>query len=714
MPTGDPPLTLADLRGIETSRLKGVGASLEERLRDLDIENVLDLLQHYPRRWVDRTKKADIAELQVGEEATVFAEVQRVHGRRTRQGRSLVEVVVSDGTSLLNVTFFNQPWRDKQLAVGTEAAFFGKLDVYRGKRQMTNPVVDVIGRAGTDEKTGVIVPVYPQSGKAEVFTWQLRALVGDALARCAARGFADPLDEELLDREDLVDRTTALRAIHGPDSMAELTAAKRRLIFDEFLRMQVGLVARKRALAADSEGIVHDVDGALARAFIANLPFALTGDQERTIAEITHDMASPAPMHRLLQGDVGSGKTVVAFAALLVGVQGGYQGAFMAPTEVLAEQHYLGSLRLLDGLTVPATGSLLAERPVRVELLTNRTTAAERRRIAKGLADEEVDILVGTHALLYGDAAFTRLGVAVIDEQHRFGVEQRALLRGKGREPDVLVMTATPIPRTAAMLVYGDLDKSELREMPPGRTPITTKMVDPSPLSHAAAWKQLRDEVEAGHQAYVVCPLVEEKGKIEAKAATAEFERLQAEELAGLRLGLLHGQLPSKEKEAVMDAFRNHSLDVLVATTVIEVGVDVPNATVMIVEDADRFGLSQLHQLRGRVGRGGGESWCFLFADPTTDDGIERMAAMAASTDGFLLAEKDLEIRGAGEVFGERQSGFSDLKLGRIPRDEPIVLEARRVAESILDADPDLAAHGQLREEVAELLGDDVEFLFKS
>jgi ATP-dependent DNA helicase RecG len=714
MPTGDPPLTLADLRGIETSRLKGVGASLEERLRDLDIENVLDLLQHYPRRWVDRTKKADIAELQVGEEATVFAEVQRVHGRRTRQGRSLVEVVVSDGTSLLNVTFFNQPWRDKQLAVGTEAAFFGKLDVYRGKRQMTNPVVDVIGRAGTDEKTGVIVPVYPQSGKAEVFTWQLRALVGDALARCAARGFADPLDEELLDREDLVDRTTALRAIHGPDSMAELTAAKRRLIFDEFLRMQVGLVARKRALAAGSEGIVHDVDGALAGAFIANLPFALTGDQERAIAEITHDMASAAPMHRLLQGDVGSGKTVVAFAALLVGVQGGYQGAFMAPTEVLAEQHYLGSLRLLDGLTVPATGSLLADRPVRVELLTNRTTAAERRRIAKGLADEEVDILVGTHALLYGDAAFTRLGVAVIDEQHRFGVEQRALLRGKGREPDVLVMTATPIPRTAAMLVYGDLDKSELREMPPGRTPITTKMVDPSPLSHAAAWKQLRDEVEAGHQAYVVCPLVEEKGKIEAKAATAEFERLQAEELAGLRLGLLHGQLPSKEKEAVMDAFRNHSLDVLVATTVIEVGVDVPNATVMIVEDADRFGLSQLHQLRGRVGRGRGASWCFLFADPTTDDGIERMAAMAASTDGFLLAEKDLEIRGAGEVFGERQSGFSDLKLGRIPRDEPIVLEARRVAESILDADPDLAAHGQLREEVAELLGDDVEFLFKS
>jgi ATP-dependent DNA helicase RecG len=719
MPTGDPPLTLADLRAIDVTRLKGVGDALAQRLAALEITNVLDLLQHYPRRWIDRTKRADIAELTVGEEATVFAEVRSARGRRTRQGRALVEVVVSDGTSLLNVTFFNQAWREKQLSPGTEAAFFGKLEVYRGKRQMTNPVVDVIGRPGAaDEKTGVIVPVYPQSGKAEVFTWQLRALVADALKRCAPRGFAEPLDEEFLDRYDLVGRDLALRAIHRPESVAELEAAKRRLVFDEFLRMQVGLVARKRALAADQEGIAHVVDGPLLDAFVANLPFPLTGDQDRTIAEITRDMASHAPMHRLLQGDVGSGKTVVALAALLVGVQGGYQGALMAPTEVLAEQHFAASTRLLAGLTVPAHGSLLADRPVRVELLTNRTTAAERRRLSAALQAGEVDILVGTHALLYGDAEFRDLGVAVIDEQHRFGVEQRALLRGKGREPDVLVMTATPIPRTAAMLVYGDLDRSELREMPPGRTPITTKVVGPNPLDQEGAWTRLRREVEAGHQAYVVCPLVEEKGKSpakpEARAATEEFERLQHEELAGLRLGLLHGQLPSKTKEATMDEFRRGDIDVLVATTVIEVGVDVPNATVMIVEDADRFGLSQLHQLRGRVGRGGGKSWCFLFADPTTADGEERMAAMAASTDGFLLAEKDLEIRGSGEVFGERQSGWSDLKLGRIPRDEPIVIEARTVAEAVLDRDPDLARHEQLRDEVEDLLGDDVEFLFKS
>ncbi len=560
----------------------------------------------------------------------------------------------------------------------------------------------------------MIVPVYPQSGKAEVFTWQLRGMVSDALAKCRVRGFADPLDETVLDRCDLLDRGTALRAIHRPESMAELGAAKRRLIFDEFLRMQVGLVARKRAFEAEESGIRHRVDGPLVDAFVAGLPFELTGDQRRALDEITHDLAGPAPMHRLLQGDVGSGKTVVALAALLVAVQGGYQGAFMAPTEVLAEQHYLGSLRLLDGLSVPAEGSLLADRPVRVALLTNRTTAAERRRITAGLESGDIDILLGTHALLYGDASFSRLGLAVVDEQHRFGVEQRALLRGKGDQPDVLVMTATPIPRTAAMLVYGDLDKSELRELPPGRTPIETTLVDPSPLAQAAAWDALRAEVAAGHQAYVVCPLVEDKGKVEAKAATAEYERLQAEELHDMRVGLLHGQMPSKDKEAVMRAYRAGELDVLVATTVIEVGVDVANATVMVVEDADRFGLSQLHQLRGRVGRGGDRSYCFLFADPSTVDGEQRLAAMAESTDGFALAEKDLEIRGSGEVFGERQSGFSDLKLGRVPRDEAIVMQARGVAEEILDRDPELGAHAQLRDEVHELLGDAVDFLFKS
>jgi ATP-dependent DNA helicase RecG len=678
----------------------------------MDIRTALDLLQHYPRRYHDRTKKLEIEELKAGDEATVFAEVKKIRGFRTRQRRAMVEAEVFDGSSYLRVVFFNQPWREKQLSDGTEAAFFGRVEYRRSRLQMTNPIVDILDRVG--ENTGAIVPVYPQSGKADVFTWQLRKLVAACLQKTEPRGFAEPLGTEVLEGRGHVDRTRAYRGIHLPETHEDHRQAAERLKFDEFVRMQVGLVARKRAVERERMGIRHQVDGLLVDAFHAGLPFALTGDQRRALDEINRDLVSSAPMHRLLQGDVGSGKTVVALSALLVAVQGGYQGAFMAPTEVLAEQHYLTSRGLLEGLSVPSEATLEGERPVRVELLTNRTSSADRRRIVAGLDAGEVDIVVGTHALIYGEVEFTRLGLAVIDEQHRFGVEQRALLKGMGEEPDVLVMTATPIPRTAAMLVYGDLDKSELREMPPGRTPVTTDVIGPSPLERTTAYERLRAEVDAGRQAYVVCPLVEGSPRTEAKAATEELERLGEEELAGLRLGLLHGQLPAGDKETVMDAFRAGGIDVLVATTVIEVGVDVPNATVMIVEDADRFGLSQLHQLRGRIGRGGGESWCFLFADPSTPEAEARMEALAGSTDGFLLAERDLEIRGAGEVFGERQAGFSDLKLGRIPRDEPIVLEARAVAEQILDGDPALSEHTELREEVEDMLGDAVEFLFKS
>jgi ATP-dependent DNA helicase RecG len=708
--------TLHDLAAIPISRLEGVTPRLEPRLAQIPIQTILDLVQHYPRRYLDRTKRAEIADLRVGEEATVFAEVRKISARRTKGNRSLVEAIVYDGTSYLYLTFFNQPWRAQQLPAGTEAAFFGKLDRYRGRHQMTNPVVDVLGSIpeGT-EKTGVIVPIYPQSGKADISTWQLKKLVQEALSRTGE--FADPLPEGVRARLRLIDRTRAYRGIHAPETDADHFIAAKRLVFDEFLRMQLGLVARKRAFEEQQVGISHRIDGPLVAAFHARLPFSLTAAQLGAIAEISADLARPRPMHRLLQGDVGSGKTVVALTALLAAVQGGYQGALMAPTEVLAEQHHLSIAGLLDGLAVPAEGTLTGERPIRVELLTNRTGAAQRRKLAAQLAAGEVDIVVGTHALIYGEVDIPRLGVAVIDEQHRFGVEQRALLKGKASgeaEPDVLVMTATPIPRTAAMLVYGDLDKSELREMPPGRTPITTEVIPPSPLERAGAYERLRAEVAAGRQAYVVCPLVEGSERVEAKAATEEYARLEREELAGLRLGLLHGQMPAPDKEDTMARFRAGGIDVLVATTVIEVGVDVPNATVLVVEDADRFGLSSLHQLRGRIGRGGGPSWCFLFGDPQTDEGKERMTAMAESTDGFLLAERDLEIRGAGEVFGERQSGFSDLKLGRIPRDEAVVVEARRVAEELLDADPALGSNRQLAEEVEDLLGDDVEFLFKS
>jgi ATP-dependent DNA helicase RecG len=717
-----PGLTLRELASHPVTELQAVGPKLRDGLAEMGITTVLDLLEHYPRRYLDRTQRAEIRELTLGVEATVDAEVRSIHSRRTRDGRrTIVNATVYDGTGLLDVVFFNQGWRAKQLAAGTQVSLFGKVESYRGKRQMTNPAVDVLAAPDAErvpgdasETTGTVVPVYPQSGKAEVHTWQLRRAVASCLERTRARGFADPLDPALRADLALVDRTDAYRGIHRPEAIADAREAAHRLKFDEFLRMQLALVARKRALAAGATGVQHHIDGPLVPAFLASLPFPLTRDQVGAIDQITADLALRAPMHRLLQGEVGSGKTVVALAALLTAVQGGYQGAFMAPTEVLAEQHELTMRALLGDLVVPADGTLLGERPVRVALLTNRTPAAERRSIAAGLLSGEVDILVGTHALIYGGVEFANLGVAVIDEQHRFGVEQRDLLRAKGDSPDVLVMTATPIPRTAAMLIYGDLDKTELRELPAGRSPIVTELVGPGPLERVAVYERVRSEVAVGRQAYVVCPLVEGSVKLEARAATEELERLQEEDLADLRLGLLHGQMPPAEKERTMAAFRAGELDVLVATTVIEVGVDVANATVMVIEDADRFGLLQLHQLRGRIGRGAHASWCYLLADPTTPQGEARMQAMVESGDGFELAERDLAIRGAGEVFGERQAGWTDLKLGRLPQDESIVLEARAVAEQLLDRDPDLDDHPQLREEVRDLLGDAVDFLFKS
>jgi ATP-dependent DNA helicase RecG len=478
--------------------------------------------------------------------------------------------------------------------------------------------------------------------------------------------------------------------------------------------VQLALVMRKRAMERDSVGIRHQPAGKLVARFHDALAFPLTSAQRRVIGEIDSDLAQPHPMHRLLQGDVGSGKTVVAVTALLAAVEGGHQGALMAPTEVLAEQHVAAVRQMLEGLLVPA-GNLFGERPLSIELLTNRVTGAERRRVLAGLADGSVDLVIGTHALIQEGVEFHSLGVVVVDEQHRFGVEQRAALREKAGAavPDVLVMTATPIPRTAAMTVYGDLDVSVLDELPPGRTPIVTRWAA-GPLLEAEAWSAVRAEVAAGRQAYVVCPLVEESEKLEVASAEETYERLSSGELSGLRLGLLHGRMTSAEKERTMDAFRSRSLDVLVATTVIEVGVDVPNATVMVVLDADRFGIAQLHQLRGRVGRGAAESQCWL----VTADGDEaspRVAALVASTDGFELAEIDLDLRGEGTLMGAAQKGRSDLRLASLRRDRELVRLARDAAFEIVDADPVLAANPSLLDELTLLLSpEDTEFLTRS
>jgi ATP-dependent DNA helicase RecG len=707
-----PGRTLTSLKSIDVTKLGGVGQKKAESLAVMDppIETVFDLVTHYPRRYLDRTNQAMIRDLEVGEEAMVLAKVKRNQSRRTRQGRALVELDVFDGSSYLKCTFFNQGWRGRQLPVGTEAVFFGKLELYKGRRQMTNPVVDLIG-----DKTGRIIPIYPQSEKAGLTTWDLAGWIEEALRR--AGEIVDPLDDRWRDELDVIDRGRALRQIHLPDSLEDAREARRRLAIDELLRLQLTLVMRKRAIEREAKGIRHvvDADPSLVERFHAALPFPLTGAQQRAIAEIAADLAGPHPMHRLLQGDVGSGKTIVAVTALLIAVQGGMQGALMAPTEVLAEQHFLSVKRMLEGLVVADGGaSLFDERPLRVELLTNRTTASERTKLHAALAAGDVDILLGTHALLTDVVEFHKLGVVVIDEQHRFGVEQRAALRGKGDDPDVLVMTATPIPRTAAMTVYGDLDMTVLDELPPGRTPIETVWAR-GPLEESAAWSKVRSEVEAGHQAYVVCPLIEESEKIEARSAEEEFERLSAGELAGLRLGLLHGRVLPKEKEATMTSFREGALDVLVATTVIEVGVDVPNATVMVIEDADRFGIAQLHQLRGRVGRGAAVSYCFLLGEGSTPDGEARLSALERSTDGFELAEVDLELRGEGTILGTRQKGRSDLKLASLRRDKDLVQVDRDAAFALTDEDPTLGAHPVLRDEVRDLLEpDEAEFLFKS
>jgi ATP-dependent DNA helicase RecG len=710
--TQRPALTMADFHEMGVEVLGGVGAAKARALASIEVESVLDLLTYYPRRYIDRTNRAAISDLEDGVEAMVMAQVDSVFSKRLRGSRTMVRVTVSDDTGRLGLIFFNQPWRDRQLSQGQEVVVFGKLDRYRGQHQMTNPIVDLVG-----DETGRIVPVYPQSGKAGLQTREIRRWVDEALRRSESRGISDPVPESLRRHHNLIGRHEAIDGIHRPESMDVQYTARNRLVFDELLRLQLKLIMRKRAAERAAFGIRHDTSGELVDRFMVSLGFPLTGAQRRVIDEVTADMARPVPMHRLLQGDVGAGKTVVAVAAMLTAVQGGHQGALMAPTEVLATQHYLGVRSLLDNLAVPASDSLLDERPLRVALLTNQTPGAERARLQNSLASGEIDIVIGTHALIQEGVDFASLGMVVVDEQHRFGVEQRAALRAKGSQaasPDVLVMTATPIPRTAAMTVYGDLDVSTLDEMPPGRTPIATQW-SRTAAEESEVWELVRAQVGHGRQAYVVCPLIEESDTIEARSATETYERLQAGELAGLRIGLLHGQLTPAEKESVMALFRSGAIDVLVATTVIEVGVDVPNATVMVIVDADRFGIAQLHQLRGRVGRGDQESTCCLLAADAVGIAAERLRALVETTDGFELAEADLELRGEGTILGERQKGRNDLQLASLRRDKEWVVGARQAAGKMLDNDPDLLNHSELRAEVELLLGDDeADYLMKS
>ena len=731
------PRPLRQLGEVPVSQLRNVGEKRLAALGSLGIENVFDLLTIYPRRYIDRTKRVDLSDLTVGEEAAVFAEVRKVTGRRTRQGRVMVEVTVADDGGSFKVVFFNQAWRERQLPVGVQALFFGKVTDFRGQRQMTNPVVDVIVGPTGDErdaaKVGRVVAIYPASGKAGLTSWELGGFIEQSLRR--AGPLLDPVPEESLATLGLVSRTSSFWGIHLPDDLDQVEPARRRLAFDELLRLQLLLALRRRRMEETAAGIRHPIDVAdldvapgslntpdssLVRRFLANHHFALTRAQRRVLGEIAHDLSSALPMHRLLQGDVGSGKTVVALTALLAAIDGGRQGALMAPTEVLAEQHLASLRKDLEGLSVADPSVLGAQRPLTIELLTGRVRARDRQRVLDGLRSGSVDIVVGTHALLSDEVWFRSLGVIVIDEQHRFGVEQRAALRDKGRErsgeaadPDLLVMTATPIPRTAAMVVFGDLDRSVLDEMPEGRIAIETRWAR-SDGEEQECWQRVRDEVAQGNRAYVICPLVEDSERVEATSAVEERTRLALGELRGIAVGLLHGQMKGPEKEEVMSQFRAGELNVLVATVVIEVGVDVPEATVVVIEDAWRFGLAQLHQLRGRVGRSHRPSYCYLLGTPPNEEGTIRLEAMVASNDGFALAEIDLDLRGEGTLLGSRQRGRSDLRLASLRDDEDLLIAAQQVAGQLVARDA-LHSHPAMVDELRLFVDDaEADYLFMS
>ncbi len=659
---------------LSVDTLPGVGPAVKRRLAKLGLRPVGDVLGHRPRRYEQPVAERRIAELFGEEEAVVVATVRRASSRRRGRLHILTAQVV-DETGEIRATWFNQPWLEERLTPGTRVRL-------RGKPNRFGFAVETYD-LGDAHDTADFAPVYPAS--EELAQKQLRSIVAAAVAAHARDG-GEPLPAELLVAEPLPARADALVALHAPRSLEEAEEGRQRLAFDELLVLQLALARR----AAEREELVAAAlppPGDLVSRYRDVLPFTLTDAQERAIAEIDDDLGRTVPMQRLLQGDVGSGKTVVALYALLRAADAGRQGALMAPTEVLAEQHFL------------TIEPICAELGVRVALLTSALPAREHALVRQLAASGDAQVLVGTHALIQKEVEFRDLAVAVVDEQHRFGVEQRSAI-AEGRSPHVLHMTATPIPRTLALTVYGDLAVSEISAPPASRKPVITGWIPQERASEA--YTRLTRLLKEGRQAYVVCPLIEASETTLAKAAEDEAERLRHAELAGFRVGCLHGRLKPAERRERMARFKAGDVDVLVATTVIEVGVDVPNATIMIVQEADRFGLAQLHQLRGRVGRGAEQSYCLLVSrskEELTDSARERLEAMVATTDGFELAERDLEIRGEGQLLGARQSGLSDLRFTKLRDDQDLLARARATAQSLAD-------EGHLREAVDRLLGE--------
>lgn len=671
--------------------LQGVGDRLSQTLSSLGLNTLEDLLFYFPRRYDDYSQLKPINRLEYGEETTVLGTVQNMFSRPVRGGKmQLTEAVVGDGTGFLRVTWFNQPWLSGRYTAGTQVVLAGKVEQYLGRPTMSNPEIEPIEQEHLH--TNRIVPVYPlTSGLTQK---NLRRIMYQTITYWAPR-VPDYLPEQVRSAVKLIPLTNALINVHFPESQDMLDVARWRLAFDEIFLLQLGVLRQKHTWQT-SRAQVFEVAQEWLDQQINRLPYALTSAQNRVLGEIRADLVSGQPMNRLIQGDVGSGKTVIAALAILMVVQNGAQAAVMAPTSILAEQHYRNLTQLLAQPVSDDTPPLHAEE---IRLLIGDTPEVEKEDIRQGLENGSVKLVIGTHALLESPVQFQRLQLAVIDEQHRFGVAQRSTLRAKGENPHLLVMTATPIPRSLALTVYGDLDLSVIDEMPPGRQPVDTHVLNP--VERERAYQLIRSQVSNGSQAFIIYPLVEQnpeendlpkdKNQGMLLSAVEEHQRLQKVIFPKLKLGLLHGRLKPEEKDQVMKSFRDREFNILVSTTVVEVGVDIPNATVMLIEGANRFGLAQLHQLRGRVGRGSTQSFCLLI--PDSDDAVEneRLSVMSETNDGFVLAERDLQQRGPGEFLGTRQAGYSELKMANLT-DVRLIEKARQQAQALFKEDCDLTA----------------------
>ena len=704
-PKGPDPVAKSLSVDVPASVLRSVTSRVSAPLNRLGLKTVGDILYLFPRR---HNRVVKIAELQIDEEQSVVASLWTSPSPpNPRHPLKIVEADFVDETGTIRVVWFNQPYMAKNLKSGARYVLSGRVTIYNGRRSMNAPHLEQVNAGDSLEKLtehGRLFPVYPLS--EGITQRSMRRIVREALGR-AASSVKDALPTEILERNGFLPLESALWQAHYPDDPRSYEAARRRIAFEELFMLQLGVLSvRRKSDLVETSAPLSPPHGVM-DAFLGSLPFTLTGAQKRVLNEVMTDMArDKRPMSRLLQGEVGSGKTVIALAALLTAAACGFQGAIMAPTEVLAEQHFLTVGRLLEGLAIPTvSGHLLSvrlephPRPITVGLLLGSTPAKAKREIHEMLGAGAMDIVIGTHAVIQENVEMPNLALAVVDEQHRFGVMQRAALRERGRSPHMLFMSATPIPRSLALTLYGDLYLSTIDELPPGRQPIRTKAVGPE--RRGSIYDFVRKEIASGRQAFFIYPLIDESEAINARAAVKERDRLAQDVFPDLRVGLLHGRMPTGEKKEVMDAFRNGSLDILVSTPVVEVGIDVPNATVMVIEGADRFGLAQLHQFRGRVGRGEHASYCVLVAELPSEDAKERLAAMERMDDGFKLAEFDLEQRGPGDYFGTRQSGLPDLRMARIT-DADLLSLARQEAETLLDRDPTLSQHPELRESLAQ------------